>query len=57
MHFYNTILYNKCQQKDYDKMLQIATDTAIPTKSPINAATKTNLIFLIPTTLVYTAIV
>lgn len=47
----------KCQQKSYDIKLQIITELIIPIKSPINAASRTNLIFFIPTTLVYTAIV
>jgi len=46
-----------CQQKLHVKILQNTTEIIIPTKSPINDAIKTNLIFLIPTTLVYIAIV
>lgn len=47
----------KCQRKVYDIKLQIITELSIPIKSPINAASNTNLVFFTPTTLVYTAIV
>ena len=51
------MFYKKCQQKYYDIKLQITTETIIPTKSPINAAINTNLVFFIPTALEYIAIV
>ena len=41
-----------CQQENYDKNLHNITENAIPTKSAINAAIRTNLIFFIPTQLV-----
>lgn len=57
IYLYVTTFFSICQQKDYDIIRQIATDVSIPTISAINAATNTNLIFLIPTALVYNAIV
>ena len=49
--YINTVIL-LCQQKLYDKKLQIITDINIPTKSAINAAVRTKRIFFIPTQLV-----
>ena len=46
-----------CQSKNYDIIFQIITEVAIEIKSASNDATRTNLIFLIPTALEYIAIV
>lgn len=57
IYLYVTTFFAICQQKNYDIIRQIAMDVSIPTTSAINAAINTNLIFLIPTALVYNAIV
>ena len=51
------MFYKNCQQKTHNIILHIITELIIPIKSPISAAINTNLIFFIPTTLVYKAIV
>ena len=57
MYTYINTLLCLCQQKVYDKKPHITTEINIPTISAIRADTKTNLIFFIPTQLVYIAIV
>ena len=42
---HNTLWFYICQEKLYDKIPQIPTETSIPIKSPISAAASTNLIF------------
>lgn len=55
--YYITIFYLFCQEKNYDKILQITTDVSIPIMSATSAAIITHLVFFIPTELVYIAIV
>ena len=53
----NTLFFINCQEKDYDKIRQITTEATIPAISAANAAISIPLVFLMPTTLVYIAIV
>ena len=55
--FYSTLSLIKFQEKLHDIIRHITTDTTIPTTSAHNAAHNTNLLSLIFTLLVYTAIV